>query len=755
MTNSVPTGCWRWRIPKANPGLRVLATIFLFTTTNVFAADVGGWAFVHPEDTFKANALLDLRSLNESVAGQGGFVHLSPGGEFLRGDGAPIRFWCCGTGQYTESDAALASHARFLAKLGVNMVRLHAQIASIGDAPALTDVNMKEIDGIWRAVAAFKKQGIYLTISPYWANGKSARRWGIDGYENESDLWGLLFFNETLQRGYKAWVRKLYDTSNPYTGIPLSKDSAVAIIQVQNEDGMFFWTMQGLKPPQKALLGRKFAHWVIAKYGSLERGADAWDGFEDRGDSLASSQLGIMNIWEWTQPQTDGKARRLADQLQFFADTQRRFYADMESYFHHDLGCGQLINASNWITADGPRLNDVERYTDTACDVLAVNRYFTGIHQGKYNGWRIDPGDFFTDNPAVLNPRDLPINLKQVVGHPMLVTESSWVNPLDFQSEGPFLIAAYQSLSGVGGYYWFTATAPQYDMDPYFDFLNIGGQHPFRKWTCSTPAIMGNFPAAALLYRKGYLKQGEPVIVERRTLNDLWSRRLPVIAEDKGYDPNRMAGDRGQRAGPAQGADPLAFLVGPVKVAYDGSGPSQISDLSSYIDHRAKTIKSNTGQIEMNYDIGLCTIDAPAAQGATGFLAKAGAVKLGTVEIQSTDEHATVVVVAMDDRPIRESRKLLVQIGAAVRPSGWEQASAQSESEDKKTTYTGFRIRNTGKPPYWISNSNITLEIQNPDLKTAAVLDTAGYAVNQLTLLNQNGRVKIHLPPDAMYVILQ
>jgi hypothetical protein len=130
-------------------------------------------------------------------------------------------------------------------------------------------------------------------------------------------------------------------------------------------------------------------------------------------------------------------------------------------------------------------------------------------------------------------------------------------------------------------------------------------------------------------------------------------------------------------------------------------------------------------------------------------------VKLGTVEIQSTDEHATVLVVAMDDRPIRESRKLLVQIGAAVRPSGWEQASAQSESEDKKTTYTGFRIRNTGKPPYWISNSNITLEIQNPDLKTAAVLDTAGYAVNQLTLLNQNGRVKIHLPPDAMYVILQ
>ena len=34
------------------------------------------------------------------------------------------------------------------------------------------------------------------------------------------------------------------------TGLPLAKDSSVAIIQLQNEDSMLFWTMQGIKGAQ-------------------------------------------------------------------------------------------------------------------------------------------------------------------------------------------------------------------------------------------------------------------------------------------------------------------------------------------------------------------------------------------------------------------------------------------------------------------------------------------------------------------------
>ncbi len=715
------------------------------------------WPFVHPEDSFKSTALLDLRSLNEDVAGQSGFVHLSyDGSSFVRGDNALIRFWACGTDEFHKPDSELASHARFLAKIGVNMIRLHAQIAPIGDAPALTDVNQKEIDDIWRAVAAFKKQGIYVTISPYWANDKPAAKWGLTGYDKTSDLWGLLFFNETLQQGYKAWVRKLYCNINPYTGIPLSQDPAVAIIQVQNEDGMFFWTMQAIAPPQKVYLGKKFALWLRAKYGSLTAASVAWDRFGIREDNFADETVGIMLVWEWTQPQSGGKAKRLADQLEFFAHIQRDFYADMARFYRTELGCKQLINGSNWVTADPVRLGDVERYTNTAGDVLAVNRYFDGIHIGKNNGWRIDPGDHFTNKPAVLNPLALPTNLKQAVGHPMIITESSWVNPLDYQSEGPFLIAAYESLTGVAGFYWFSATAAQYDENPYYSFLEISGQHPFRKWSCSTPPLMGNFPAAALLYRKGYVKRGDSVIVEQRPLTDLWQQKIPLIAEDPTFDPNRNTGDAAASSGIVTGADPLAFLVGPVRVNYGGEKTvTKSSDLSSYINRGKKMVKSNTGQISLDYGLGLCTLDAPSAQGVSGFIKNAGTIHLSSVDLTSSNDHLSVLVVAMDDQPIAQSRKILVQIGTRARPTGWVETADVFKGSDTETEYHGMKILNTGHLPFRMASAQGTVSVHNAALTRATVLDTGGYPIREMPVKAESGQVKFNLPTDAMYLILQ
>jgi hypothetical protein len=107
------------------------------------------------------------------VDGQGGFV---------RGDGQPIRFWAVNTdlARREPADPApvgpggedLAHHARFLAKRGVNMVRLHRQISPDLEAQpdaALTDINPAERDAIWRTVAAMRREGIYTTLSPYWA----------------------------------------------------------------------------------------------------------------------------------------------------------------------------------------------------------------------------------------------------------------------------------------------------------------------------------------------------------------------------------------------------------------------------------------------------------------------------------------------------------------------------------------------------------------------------------------------------------
>lgn len=715
------------------------------------------WAFSYPADITKPGCLLDLRSLNEKVAGESGFVKRSPDGNgFVLGNGQPVRFWSVGTDIYRKTPEEMAKQARFLARIGVNMVRLHTQIAPDKEGP-ITAVNEKEIDGIWNCVAAMKREGIYVTISPYWANGKKATEWGIDGYTGSTDLWGVLFFNPKLQAGYKAWVKALYARPNPHTNIPLAQDPAVALIQVQNEDGMFFWTMQGLHAPQKAALCKLFGQWLSKKYGSLAKAQAAWQGAKTDQDDLANGVIGIYDTWMLTQPQQGGVAKRVEDQTQFFAETQRKFYADIVDYYRKDLGCKQLINASNWITADPIRLNDLERWTNTAADVLAVNKYTGGTHTGPNNGWRIDPGDHFTLGSCLLDPRSLPTNLKQVVGYPMMITESTWVSPEGCQSEGPFLAAAYNSLTGVDSLYWFDAgEATSYEGNPYFTFLNIKGQHPLYKWTCATPTLMGSFPATALMFRRGYIKQGAPAVHEERTLASMWQREIPAIAEDKSFDPNRYTGNTVDRATIQKGVDPLAFLVGPVEVKYGGDpAKSTVLDMAKYIDASAKTVKSNTGEIQMDYGAGICTVDSPLAQGVTGFLKKKGLFTFRDMSLRSANDYATVLVVPMDGKPIRESGKLLVQVDTYARPTGWASKPTDFKSDDGKQTFHGFEIVNTGSMPWQISNTRMSLAIKNPGLHKATLLDAAGYPVREVPGMKQGDAFLVSLPTNTMYLLLE
>src|SRR5439155_23769411 len=144
--------------------------------------------------------------------------------------------------------------------------------------------------------------------------------------------------------------------------------------------------------------------------------------------------------------------------------------------------------------------------------------------------------------------------------------------------------------------------------------------------------------------------------------------------ERQSFDPNRDMIAFAEGSPVKTAVDPLAFLVGPVEVKYGGDpAKTRVADLAPFIDQTRKIVKSNTGEIALNYDIGLCTLNAPKAQGVTGFLKQAGGnFPLGDVAIQSGNHYAAVVVVAMDNQPLKQSHKILVQVGTVARPTGWQ-----------------------------------------------------------------------------------
>ncbi|MGE5447125.1 MAG: hypothetical protein ACM3PR_02100 [Bacteroidales bacterium] len=715
--------------------------------------------FVFPEKKEGVAPLLSLRFLNEETAGSHGFIRLSDDREsFMAGD-QPIRFWPVNSGGGDMNDEELAGHAAFLAQMGVNMIRYHGSINPAGKGTDIYDTDRKEINNIWRVVAAMKKQGIYTTISPFWPHnghmgGWLPKEWGIEGYSDKDDLWGVMYFNDRLQDAYKAWVRVLYTEKNPYTGVALKDEPAVGIIQIMNEDGVFFWTMQNMKPALKKMVQAKYTTWLQKRYGTLANAFAAWGKASLPGDDLKAKVADLYTTFDMTQEAQGDKAIRLRDQVEFYADTQFDFYKNIHDFYKNVLGCQQIINAENWTTASPSRLHDLERWTNTSNEVLAINRYYDPGHYGENSGWRIDPGHHYMGLSALKNPQKLPINVKQVAGHPFVMTESGWNLPHKYSAEGPFLISTIESITGFDAYYWFSAEGVDYTRDPYFEFTkDAQGRRAMNRWTCSVPGVMGQFPANALLYRLGYLKPGEVTVHEEKTMDQLWNRALSPIVEETNYDPNR---DSQNKQGLASSSEvtPLAFLTGKVEAVYGGDATKTFihPKLNQWVNLQTKTIQSSSGEMVWDYSKGICQVNSPKAKGVCGFIA-GGKYNLGNVSVSSQNNYAAIWVVAMDNADIDRSRQVLIQVGTVYQPTGWKEEEVDFKGDNQNLH--GFKIIDTGRMPWQADDTQVTVELTNSGLKKASLLDAAGYVIGNVPLRKSKGKISLTLPANAMYVMVE
>jgi hypothetical protein len=281
------------------------------------------------------------------------------------------------------------------------------------------------------------------------------------------------------------------------------------------------------------------------------------------------------------------------------------------------------------------------------------------------------------------------------------------------------------------------------------------------KWNALTsPSIMGGFPAATWLYHKNHVKRGAPVVEEKRDLvGDLWDVCVPVISEDMHFDPNR-AGTRLAYSNVSDGAPYGAYLVGPVEIEYgkDGSGTRIHLDGLDYDELNKGVAVSNTGELRMDATKGLFILDAPCAQGATAFFQEIGAtVSTGNLDINLENEYACVIAVSLDDKPLSESGKVLLQITTLSRPRGWRETPARySSSEFAGKRYSGFRVDTCGDGAYWeVKSTRGTVTIRNNTLSKATLADPHFYAAGAVPVERQGGGLLVKLPPNAMYVVLE
>ena len=176
-------------------------------------ADAGWWAFEPDADEFSAGALLDLRHLNEKVAGESGFIK-AVGDGFQLGNGKPVRFWAINTGHgLVEADTeVIEMTAQRWAKAGINLVRIHGHMFD-REGGDVSVIERHKVEMFCRAVRILKRHGIYTHLShffPLWMELKANA--GISGSALGKHPFALPYFEPRMQEIYRAWLKQILTT---------------------------------------------------------------------------------------------------------------------------------------------------------------------------------------------------------------------------------------------------------------------------------------------------------------------------------------------------------------------------------------------------------------------------------------------------------------------------------------------------------------------------------------------------------------
>jgi len=105
--------------------------------------------------------------------------------------------------------------------------------------------------------------------------------------------------------------------------------------------------------------------------------------------------------------------------------------------------------------------------------------------------------------------------------------------------------------------------------------------------------------------------------------------------------------------------------------------------------------------------------------------------------------------VAMDDQPLKDSAKILVQVGTAERPADWKTKPAEVAGR------RGEEVLSFGHAPWMIARSKLTVSVKNASISRARVLDANGMPNQDLPLQPTAGGKTFQFPPEALYVVLQ
>src|SRR5690606_13189548 len=196
--------------------------------------------------------------------------------------------------------------------------------------------------------------------------------------------------------------------------------------------------------------------------------------------------------------------------------------------------------------------------------------YFSCHHQGENSAWSIRPEHTYFDRSALRFDADKPGQPKQFVhpvmdpqydDKPSMISETTFTRPNRYRSEAPLYFAAYGALQDSDSVVHFAFDGARWQVKPRFWM---------QPWTIASPAMLGQFPAAALLYRRGLVKPGDTLATVNLNEADLLKLQGTPLPQDASFDELRLKDvpQDGREVKPGQRLDPLLHYAGRAQVNF-------------------------------------------------------------------------------------------------------------------------------------------------------------------------------------------
>jgi len=487
--------------------------------------------------------------------------------------------------------------------------------------------------------------------------------------ENFRSTAGLVNVEPLLQESQWRWAKVVLTHKNPYTGMRYADDPSLAVLEIQNEDCIFWgfplaalalgdelevpenpgnrWQIK--LPRHSARLKARWAQWLKKRYGSDERLSEVWGEGMLPGDSIDNPAMKLyVPADEMKSDGPPGRPRekkRMGDFIRFLADRQRGFY-EKRIQQYRDVGYKGVCVTTAW-RAQGPAAGPANLYCDTAGDMVSRHNYYGG-GVGRHF---IYPGSV-RNSSHLSEPGSgiLSSGMYQVENRAFCLTEWTSQPPNQYKLEAAPLFAFYDM--GLQGW------------DASYHFLNsrnhIGNGWPGqRSYVTDTPHYIGQFPALAFAIYNRHVTPASAAAARRLDVEEIYEG-IDALSQDftgGGYDIKELTGNL---------KTPGELLaVGRVTVGFEG-GSGELVDVDRYWDRLSRTVRSMTDELTWDYGRQRVILHGKKTQAIIG---RPGTepIDLPGVTATVTTPFVSLIFTPLDNADLVDSRQILITAMARDR----------------------------------------------------------------------------------------